>query len=87
MEMTKLYFHVKRKEISYLRWVVESYDGMAFLKTIEPYEAVIELEISPGCETLVLELIDSLRKNEQILLSPIEMVEDFPNRHRNCIRV
>jgi hypothetical protein len=64
-------FHVDRKEISYLRWIIESYDGMAFLKTIDPYQALIELEISPGCEKLVLELLDYLRKNENIKIAPV----------------
>lgn len=72
METTILNFHVERKEISYLRWVLESYDGMAFLKTIDPLHAFIELEISPGCEALVLELLDSLREDEHIKIDPVE---------------
>lgn len=72
METTRLKFHVDRKEISYLRWVIESYDGMAFLKTIDPHQASIELEVSPGCEAFVFELIDNLRKHEHIKITPVE---------------
>jgi hypothetical protein len=71
METVKLNFQVERKEIGYLRWIVESYDGIAFLKTIEPFQALIELEISCGCEMIVLELLESLRKHEQIQIVPI----------------
>jgi hypothetical protein len=74
-------FHVDRKEISYLRWVIESYDGIAFLKTIDPYEAIIELEISPGCEKLVLELLDYLRKHENIRIAPVEHNKKLPGLH------
>ncbi|MBN1626361.1 MAG: DUF4911 domain-containing protein [Deltaproteobacteria bacterium] len=71
METTILSFHVERKEISYLRWVLESYDGMAFLKTLNPGLALIELEISPGCEAIVLQLLDSLRRDEHIKIDPV----------------
>jgi hypothetical protein len=63
-------FRVDRKDISYLRWIIESYDGMAFMKTIDPYNALIELEISPGCEDLLFELLDHLRVYENIRLVP-----------------
>lgn len=74
MDTTRLNFHVERKDISYLRWIIESYDGMAFLKTIDPFQALIELEVSPGCEALVFELIDSLRKNEHIKIAQIQQL-------------
>ena len=71
METIKLSFQVERRDISYLRWIIESYDGMAMLKTIDPYKAIVELQITPGCETLVLELLDSLKEREGIRLIPI----------------
>ena len=55
-----------RREINYLKITIESYDGMAVVKTIDPYAALIELQISPGCETLVFELLDSLADVESI---------------------
>jgi hypothetical protein len=79
METTRVNFHVDRKEISYLRWIIESYDGMAFLKTIDPHHALIELEISPGCERLVFDLLDHLRMNEKIRISPMVDNEGLPD--------
>ena len=70
-----------RKEISYLRWIIESYDGMAFLKTIDPHQALIELEISPGCEKFVLDLLDHLRMNEKIRIVPIGHDERLSDLH------
>jgi len=84
METIKLLFHVDRKEISYLRWITEAYDGMAFLKTINPIQAVVELQISPGCEILALELVDYLRKSEHIRLTPIEPTKDFSDQNIYC---
>ena len=52
-----------------MRFTLESYDGMALVSTIDPYVALIEVSMAPGCETLVLELIDALRKDEGLSIS------------------
>lgn len=66
METIKRTFLVDRAEINYLRITIESYDGMAVVRTIDPnpLKAKIEIMISPGCEDLVYNLLESLRKNE-----------------------
>jgi hypothetical protein len=69
METIKHIFRVDRREINYLKITIESYNGMAVVKTIDPYEALIELQISPGCETLIFELLNSLVENESIQIS------------------
>ncbi|MDB9823040.1 DUF4911 domain-containing protein [Deltaproteobacteria bacterium] len=66
METINRCYRVERREINYLRWIIESYDGMAVMRTIDPYDATIELRIAPGCETLVEELLESLQKYEGI---------------------
>jgi hypothetical protein len=66
METIKRLFRVDRREINYLKITIESYDGMAVVKTIDPNAAIIELQISPGCETLVFDLLDSLENVESI---------------------
>ena len=66
METTKLLFRVTRKEINIVQWIIESYDGMAVMRTVNPQEAIIEIMISPGCKTLILELIHSLRERYKI---------------------
>jgi hypothetical protein len=67
MKTIRRKYRVDRKEISYIRNTIESYDGMAVVKTLDPHAAHIEILISPGCEHMVLELIDSLSKKEAIL--------------------
>ncbi|MBW2614912.1 MAG: DUF4911 domain-containing protein [Deltaproteobacteria bacterium] len=62
MQTIKRVFRVNRRDISYLRWTIESYDGMAVVRTINPHPAFIEIMISPGCEDQVLQLLDSLRE-------------------------
>ena len=62
MKTSRKFFRVNRKDINYIRSTVESYDGMAVVRTLDPHVACIEIMISPGCEVLVLELLDSLRQ-------------------------
>jgi hypothetical protein len=66
MKATKLLFQVERKEIHYIQSTLESYDGMAVVRTADPGRAVIEVRVAPGCEPLVLELIDDLKTRERI---------------------
>jgi hypothetical protein len=61
MGTIKRVLRVNRKDISYLRWTIESYDGMAVVRTLDPDAAFIEVMISPGCEEMVLELLNALR--------------------------
>jgi len=68
MQSIKRIFSVDRKDIHYIRTTVESFDGMAVVTTLDPYEASIEIMISPKCEDLVLELLDSLVKEEGIFI-------------------
>jgi len=71
METTKRIFKVDREDIHYLRTTIESYDGMAVVRTVDPGEATIELLIAPGCEDLVSRLLAALREKERIRLEPV----------------
>lgn len=62
---------MERREINYLRLTLESYDGMVVVRTIDPRVAIIELQISPGCESLVVELIKDLVENEIMEIEPM----------------
>ena len=71
METIKLSYRVERKDISYLSWIIQSYEGIAVVKTIDPYKAIIELQISPGCEDIIFELLDALKKQEGVISVPV----------------
>ena len=68
METINQRLKVDRNEINYLRITLESYDGMALVKTIDPNAAIIEVCISPGCRPLVFELINDLKDREGIYI-------------------
>lgn len=62
-------FQVDRREIHYFRFLLESYDGMALVSTIDPHRALIEVSIAPGCEKWILELMEALKNNEGLSIS------------------
>ena len=61
MQTIKCVFRVNRRDIGYLRWTIESYDGMAVVRTLNADAAFIEIMISPGCGEQVFELLNYLR--------------------------
>ena len=46
--MIKRYFTVPRREISYLRFTFEAYDGLVFLRTLKASNGLIEVAYSPS---------------------------------------
>ena len=71
MQTIERVFRVDRKDIHYIRPTIESFDGMAVVTTLDPYEASIKISISPGCEYLVLELLDSLVEKEGLYIKEL----------------
>ena len=67
METIQKYFKVDKKNIAFLKFVLEAYDGMAVIRTLNPREGVIELMIAPDFEKDVENILDSLRDEVEIL--------------------
>ena len=72
METARRVFLVERADICYLRYTIESYDGMAVVRTVDPEAARIEIAIAPGCEPIVEQLIEDLRKREGLRMDEEE---------------
>ena len=72
LETIKQVYRVDRKEISFLRFLFEGYDGIAVIKTIDPQKGVILFYISPGCEDDVEIILKDLKKEIRIERLPLE---------------
>ena len=79
METIKQRLKVDRREINYLRVTLESYDGMAVVGTVDPYAAIIEVGISPGCREMVFDLLRDLEDREGMHMEVLQ--RDFPGKH------
>jgi len=69
METYKITLCIPRKDICYLQWIMESYDGMANVKTIDPVKGEIEISVVPDCRKEILSLIEYLKEEENIHVS------------------
>jgi hypothetical protein len=71
MQSTIKYFEVAKKDIAYLKFVLEGYSGLAVLKTLDPEKGEVVLYIAPGAEEEVADIMASLAR-EIKSLKPIE---------------
>ena len=62
METLKKYYRIDRRNISFLRFIFEGYDGIALVTTINAEQGVIKLSIAPGCMEEVGSVLHKLKK-------------------------
>ena len=68
MECKKKYFRVDRREIGFMKFIFEAYDGIANLTTIDSFKGIISINIPDGCEVYVDNLLEVLKAD--ILIEP-----------------
>ncbi len=79
MDTQSRYFRLRRGDIAYFKFIIESHEGMAVLRTKDPQEAIVELMIAPGWEKDVDEVLEGLKKE-----IPIENLPDFKFQNPNA---
>jgi len=63
LESITKYYRVDRREIFFLKFILEAYDGIAMFTTIDPAAGIVMLHVSPGCESEVDMVLNDLKKN------------------------
>ena len=61
MESTRLRLTIDRRKIGWLKFLLESYEGLALLRTLDPQAGRVILLIGPGAETETFELLEAIR--------------------------
>ncbi|MFO7560167.1 MAG: DUF4911 domain-containing protein [Desulfobacterales bacterium] len=61
METITRYYRIDRKEISYLKFILEAYDGLAVVTTLDSLEGIISITIAPGCIQDAEEILQGLK--------------------------
>ena len=51
-----------RREIAFIKFIFEAYDGIAGMSTTDPAKGIIKLHIAPGCEEQVDQILLDLKK-------------------------
>jgi hypothetical protein len=75
-------FRVPTWAICYIRYTVESYDGLAVVSTLDPKQGTLHIQVAPGCEGILDDLIASMAKHEKIPIREIE-VRIYPDNPLN----
>jgi len=68
VESIKKEFKINPREIAYLRFILEGYDGLAVLTTLDSKAGIVSLHISPERVEEVDEIIQGLSK--EIAIEP-----------------
>jgi len=66
LETIKKYYRIERKEICFLKFIFEAYDGIAMLTTLDSDSGVVMFHIAPGCEDDVEMILQDLQHNIMI---------------------
>ncbi|MBW2645800.1 MAG: DUF4911 domain-containing protein [Deltaproteobacteria bacterium] len=53
-------YRIDRRQIYFLRFILEGYDSMAIVRTLDPEQGIIVIHIAPGCEDDVKMILEDL---------------------------
>lgn len=76
-ESIKRYYRVDRREIAFIRFIFEAYDGMAVLETLDPQAGIVVFHIAPGCEPDVDLILQDLKR--EIMIEPARIQKELAN--------
>ena len=68
--MIEKYFKINRKDISYLKFVLEGYEGLVLVTTVDRYDSVVKLVIPSDFVLEVNNIVSALK--EEIDFEEIE---------------
>lgn len=60
MDTISLFIQIPPHEIAYLNFVLESYEGVAAVRTVDPHEGIVELMVSPHYQEEIKEILKDL---------------------------
>ena len=63
---TSKYYRLEKKDIYFVKFILEAYDGIALMKTIDSKNGIVQFLIAPGCENEFNKLIIDLSKDVKI---------------------
>jgi len=78
MDTQSKFFRLRREDIAYFKFIIESYEGMAVVRTKDPREAIVELMVAPGWEKDLEMVLEGLQKE-----IPIENLSNFKFQNPN----
>ena len=68
---TKRYYRIDRREIAFFKFILEAYDGLAVVSTLDSQAGFVVLHIAPGCEQDVEKIVADLSRD--IMMEPASL--------------
>jgi len=69
------YYRVDRRQISFLKFIIEAYEGTAMVRTVDPAAGIVALHISPGSEAVVDMILNDLKR--EVMIEDFNGIEPF----------
>ncbi len=69
MRTIRLFYRVDRRQIGYIKFIIEAYEGIAVLSTLDSAEGHVVLSVAPGCQAIVEDIMQDLART--IIMEPI----------------
>jgi hypothetical protein len=69
-DQTRLYFRVNRRDLVYLKFILEAYEGMSTLSTIDRLGMIVQLTIPSEFSTDMQMLLETLAAEVQLTEMP-----------------
>jgi hypothetical protein len=60
MDTISLLLQIPPQEIAYLSFIMESYEGVAVVRTLDPHEGLVELMVPPDYQDEIGEILKDL---------------------------
>ena len=70
MDTVQWYFRINRRDIAYMKFILESYEGLGVLRTIDARSGIVEVMVPPGLEKDMEMVLEGL--GDEISIDRIE---------------
>jgi hypothetical protein len=60
MDTISLLLQIPPQEIAFLSFILESYEGVAIVRTVDPHQGLVELMVSPDYQEEIKEILKDL---------------------------
>ncbi len=63
MKTSELLFRIERSQIGFVKFIIEAYEGIAVVSTLDASQGLVRLSVAPGCRRIVEHIMADLAKS------------------------
>ncbi|MGA6927541.1 MAG: DUF4911 domain-containing protein [Desulfosarcina sp.] len=86
MKTTMRCYRVAHDRIGFFQFILEAYDNLAVMSTLDARQALVQIAIAPGCEPVVDHILESLSGKVDLTRvdSPCSVASAAQPQHRSA---